>query len=153
MRRKLKAKIFEGEESSSLNKAFLLFFSETDSILILALVYHRGEHILITNPKFCPLLSTVITPHNVIGSAITDMIDWNDRNVIWCTYALFIHYGSSRVASFILYKLTHVPLNQLFNDLAELKSFLNLTHYAIFISSTKDGNPMDVNGKILFDSS
>jgi hypothetical protein len=143
----------KGEEGSSLSKTFLLFFSETDSILILAMVYHRGEHILITNPKFCPLLSTVITPHNVIGSAITDMIDWNDRNVIWCTYALFIHYGSSRVASFILYKLTHVPLNQLFNDLAELKSFLNLTHYAIFISSTKDGNPMDVDGKILFDSS
>jgi hypothetical protein len=118
----------KGEEGSSLNKAFLLFFSETDSILILALVYHRGEHILITNPKFCPLLSTVITPHNVIGSAITDMIDWNDRNVIWCTYALFIHSGSSRVASFIMYKLTNVPLNQHFNYLGEIKYFIKLTH-------------------------
>lgn len=54
------------------------------------------------------------------------MIDWSEGEVIWRTYTLCIESGSSKVASFILYKLTHGSLYQFFNGLAELKSFLVL---------------------------
>ena len=100
--------------------------------LVLALIYQRKEHISITNPIFCPLLSTIITPNYVIRHAITDTIHWSDRNIIWHTYTLSSDSGSIKVVSFILYKLTHVPLYHLFKDMAELKSFLILLHKCLW---------------------
>jgi hypothetical protein len=52
------------------------------------------------------------------------MIDWNEGEVIWRTYTLCIKSSSNKVASFILYQLTHGLLYQLFRGVAELKSFL-----------------------------
>jgi hypothetical protein len=139
---KQSAAYLEAEEISGLSKTLVLFISWTHPIFGLALIDNRGEHMLVTNPKLCPFLSTIITPNNVI-SAITDMIDWNNSNVVWYTYALFIDSGSSRVASFILYKLTHVQLNQLSNDMAELKSFLSLfCKYLRYFLFSKEETPV-----------
>jgi hypothetical protein len=61
------------------------------------------------------------------------MIDWSEGDVIWRrTYTPFIGSGINNVASFVLDKLTHGPLYQLFNEVAELKSFL------IFIEDVND---------------
>ena len=96
----------------------------TSSWPSLALIYKIRDHMLITNPIFCPLLSTIITPNYVIRHAIADIIDRSDCNVIWHTYTLIIDSGGTKVALFILYKLAHGPLYHLFRDIAELKSFL-----------------------------
>jgi hypothetical protein len=60
----------------------------------------------------------------VIRHTITDLIDRSEGEVIWSTYTLFIGSSSNKIASFILYQLTHGPLYQLFRGMAELKSFL-----------------------------
>lgn len=86
------------------------------------------DHIPITNPIFCPFLSAIITPHYMIRHAITDMVNWGNRNIIWHTYTLLTSPSSNKVASFVLYKLTHVPLYQAFKNVAELKSLLLLHH-------------------------
>jgi hypothetical protein len=62
----------------------------------------------VTDPIFRPLLSAIITPNNLVRHAIRDMINWRDRDVISYTYTLLTYTASTRLASFILYKLTHV---------------------------------------------
>ena len=60
----------------------------------------------------------------MIRHTITDLIDRSEGEVIWRTYTLFIESSSNKIASFILYQLTHGLLYQLFRGMAELKSFL-----------------------------
>jgi hypothetical protein len=62
----------------------------------------------VTDPIFCPLLTTIITPNNLVRHAIRDMIKWRDRDVISDTYTLLTYTASTRLASFMMYKLTHV---------------------------------------------
>jgi hypothetical protein len=58
----------------------------------------------------------------MIRHSITDMINRGNRNIIWHTYTLLASPGSNKVVSFVLYKLTHVPLYQPSKNVAELKS-------------------------------
>jgi hypothetical protein len=89
-----------------------------EPILVLSLIYKRRDQMPITDPIFCPLLSTIITPSYAIRHATTGMRDWDDRNIIWHTYTLFIDSSNTIVAPFILHKLTHVPLYRLINGIA-----------------------------------
>ena len=87
-------------------------------------MYERRDHVPISKPIFSPLFSTIVTPRYVIRQTVTDVIHRNNRNVIWYTDTLlFLNPRSSMIASFVLNKLTHVPLYQLYICKAQLNLF------------------------------
>jgi len=78
------------------------------SLVVLPPMYKRGEYVLIANPEFTPLFSTIITSRYLVGQTITSTIIWNDCHVIGYASAMFISSSISQVTKFTYYMIAQV---------------------------------------------
>jgi hypothetical protein len=69
--------------------------------------------VLIANPEFIPLFSTIVASWYLVGQTITSTIVWNDCYVIKYTYMIFVSSSFNQVTKVTNYIITQVTIRNL----------------------------------------